>query len=122
MLSTKRDKISDVIAVLNVMREQFGRTRNYRKTTELRKDAVNEIAEAELRSGRFKDQDSASKSIHDACSRRLGSHIRDFDRLADEWLRQNSKELKNVLLSNSDGSSQRNMVIDFFSKRGQVSV
>jgi hypothetical protein len=113
-MSYQRDKVNDVLAVLAIMRNEFRRTRNYRNTTELRKEAVMEVAETELRTRRFINQDSALKSIHDACARRLEGSIKDFDSLADKWLRQNSKGLQNVLLRHSEGSSQRSAVIAFF--------
>jgi len=39
-----------------------------------------EVAETELRARRFLNRDSASKSIHDACARRMEGNIRDFDK------------------------------------------
>lgn len=113
-MSCQRDKISDVLAVLTVIRNAFRRTRNYRNITEFRKEAVMEVAETELHARRFLNQDSALKSIHDACSRRLEGSIKDFDNLADKWLRQNSRGLPDVLLRHSEGSSQRSAVIAFF--------
>jgi hypothetical protein len=111
-MSYQKDKVSDVIAVLAVMRKEFGR--RPRNTSELRKEAVTDVAETGLRAGRFLNQDSASKSIHDACARRLGLTITAFDRIADRWLRQNSNGLKDTLIRHSDGSSQRVAVISFF--------
>lgn len=113
----RNDKVSDVMAVLTVMRNEFKITSNYRNTTQLRKEAVEDVAETELRAKRYKNQDSALKTIHDACARRLkpavGS-IRDFDTLADQWLRQNSMRLKDILLRHSKSRSQRAVVTDFF--------
>jgi hypothetical protein len=106
------DKVSDIIAVLTVMKREFRRT--HRNTTELRKEAVMEVAETELRSGRFLNQDSAFKTIHDACARRLGLTIKAFDTLADQWLRQKTEGLKNLLRTHSEGSSQRIAVTTFF--------
>ena len=113
-MSSQRDRVSDILAVLTAMKNEFRRTRNYRNTTDLRKEAVMEVAETELRAGRFHNQDSALKSIHDACARRLEGSIKEFDTLADKWLRQNSTELQDVLLRHSDGSSQHFAVITFF--------
>ncbi len=113
-MSYQRDKVSDALAVLTVMRNEFRRTRNYRNTTELRREAVIEVAETELSARRFLNQDSASKSIHDACARRMEGSIKDLDNLADKWLRQNSMGMQGVLLRHSEGSSQRSAVITFF--------
>ena len=113
----RKDKVSDVVAILAIMRDEFNSRSSYYNCTELRKEAVKGLSENKLRQNRFKNQDSAEKSIHDACARRLkpdvGS-IKDFDRLADQWLRQNSMRLKDILLKHSESSSQRSMVADFF--------
>lgn len=109
--------MSNVEAVLKVMRSEFKRASNYCNSTELRKEAVKEVAEAELRAKRYKNQDSALKTIHDACARRLKpdvGNISHFDRLADQWLRQNSMRLKEILLKHSESRSQRAAVTDFF--------
>jgi len=113
----QNDKVNDVMAVLKTMRNEFRKTSDYRSSTELRKEAVKEVAEVELQEKRYKNQDSAFKTIHDACARRLRpqvSNIKDFDRLTDQWLRQNSMKLKDVLLSHSESRSQRAAVADFF--------
>ena len=122
-MSYRNDKVSDVISVLAVMRDEFNRTPRYRNTTELRKDAVNEIAESELLAKRYKNQDSASKTIHDACAHRLRPDVgcmRDFDELADEWLRRKSMILKDILLKHSDSQSQRIVVSSFFADKIDV--
>ncbi len=118
-MSYRNDKVSDVLTVLAAMRNDFNRTTGYRNrnSTELRKDAVKDIAEGELRSKRYKNLDSASKTIHDACARRLRPDvacISDFDELADQWLRNKSTILRDILLKHSDSPSQRAVVIDFF--------
>lgn len=113
----RNDKVRDVVAVLEVMRNEFKRTPNYCNSTELRKEAVKEVAEAELRVKRYKNLDSALKTIHDACARRLKpqvSNIKDFDSLVDQWLRQNSMKLKDILLSHSDSPPQQAGVAGFF--------
>ena len=113
----RNDKVSDVMAVLTVMRNEFERTSNYRDSTELRREAVKDVAETELSAKRYKNQDSALKTIHDACARRLKpdiGNIRDFDRLTDQWLRQNSMRLKDILLRHSKSRSQHAEVTKFF--------
>jgi hypothetical protein len=113
----QNDKVSDVMAVLRNIKEGFKRRNNYRDTTELRKDAVMVVAESGLRAGRYKNEDSALKSIHDACARRLRPqvvNIAEFDRLVDQWLRQNSMRLKDILLEHSESRSQRAQVSPWF--------
>ena len=113
----RKDKVSDVLAVLAIMRKEIKKASSYRDTTELRKEAVQEVAETELRANRYKNWDSAFKTIHDACARRLKpdvGNIAYFDVLADEWLRQNSEKLKDILLGHSESYSQRTLVNSFF--------
>lgn len=113
----QNDKVSDIVAVLKTMRNEFRKTSDYRSSTELRKEAVKEVAEVELQEKRYKNQDSAFKTIHDACARRLRpqvSNIKDFDKLSDHWLHENSMKLKDVLLSHSESRSQRATMTDFF--------
>jgi hypothetical protein len=118
-MSSRNDKVSDVLAVLAIMRTGFNRATAYhnRNSTELRKDAVNDIAENELRAKRFLNLISAKNTIHDACARRLKPDvacISHFDELADQWLKKNSTTLKDILVKHSENSSQRAVVIDFF--------
>jgi len=112
-----KDKVSDVLAVLAIMRKEIKKASYYRDTTELRKEAVQEIAEVELRANRYKNMDSAVKTIHDACARRLRpdvDNIADFDRIADACLRHNSSKLKDILFRHSESFSQRASVNEFF--------
>ena len=111
------DKVRDVIAVLTIIRNDFRSASSYRDVTELRRDAVKEVAETELRSKRYKNQDSAEKTIHDACARRLKpdvGNISDFDRLVDQWLRHDSMVLRGILLRQTEYHTQSNPVADFF--------
>jgi len=116
-MSYRDDKVSDVVAILAIMRNEFKSRSSYYNSTELRKEAVKSLAENELRQKRYKNQDSAQKSIHDACARRLKpdvDNIKDFDRLVDQWLRQNSMRLKDILVKHAESRLQRLMVADFF--------
>jgi ribosomal protein L33 len=121
-MSYQNDKVTDIIAVLSTIEKQYTRNSNYRNTTELRKEAVNMVAESELRNHRYKNWDSAQKTIHDACARRLRPDIADiehFDKLVDNWLRQHSKLLRDVLLKHSEDRAQRAKVNQFFQVRDQ---
>jgi len=113
----QNDKVTDVMAVLGKIKGEFRRRNSYRNTTELRKDAVRSIAESELRARRYKNEDSAKKTIHDACARRLRpqvANIAAFDSLVDQWLRQNSMRLKDILLGYLESRSQRAQVSRWF--------
>jgi hypothetical protein len=117
----QRDKVTDVMAVLGTIKQEFKGRRNYRNTTELRKEAVRLVAESELRARRYKNENSAHKTIHDACARRLRpqvADIRDFDNFVDQWLRQDSMRLKDILLGHSESRLQRTEVDLWFRQSG----
>jgi len=109
-----KDMVSDVIAVLTVMRKEFERTSNNCDFTELRRKTVKDVAETEFNKGRYEHEDSAKKTIHDACARRLKHSIADFDRLTEQWLCNNSMQLKDILLEHSKSRSQCAEVTSFF--------
>lgn len=113
----QRNKVTDVMAVLETIRDEFNKSKNYRNTTELRKEAVGLMAELELRARRYKNADSAQKTIHDACARRLRpqvANIRDFDNIVDQWLRKSSMQLKDILLGHAESRLQRSEVDQWF--------
>ena len=123
-MSYRNDKVSDVLAVLAAMRNDFNRTKGGRNSTELRKDAVKGFAEGELRAkNRFKDQFSAVNSINDACTRRLMPDVASmsaFDEFADHWLWKNSTTLRDILSKHSKNPSQRAVVSDFFAGKNNT--
>jgi predicted restriction endonuclease len=113
----QNDKVGDVIAVLAIMRSKYRNESGDRMITKLRKDAVNSVAETELKSNRFINFISARESINDAFARRLQPDITDrktFDELSGQWLRINSMRLKDILLKHSTNHSQRAEVNKFF--------
>jgi hypothetical protein len=117
-MSYRNDKVSDALAVLAAMRNDFNRTKGSRNSTKFRIDAVKGFAESELRAkNRFKDQLSAVNSINDACTRRLMPDVASmsaFDEFADQWLWNQSTTLRDILTKHSKNSSQRSVVSDFF--------
>jgi hypothetical protein len=113
----RNDKVTDVVAVLSIIREKYRKRYGYCNATELRKESIIDLAEFELRSGRYKNERSAIETIRDACTRRLKPNItgiRNFDRLVDEWLHGDSSTFKAILLKNSKRSSQQAEVSRFF--------
>lgn len=116
----RNDKVSDVLSILAIMRNEFNSRSSHYNCKELRKKIVKGLAKAEDERRpikRFRNFDSAQKSIHDACARRLKpevDNIKDFDSLVDQWLRQDSMRLKDILVKHSESRSQRSMVADFF--------
>lgn len=116
----RNDKVSDVMAVLTVIKEKFTRRTNYRSSTNLRKEAIKELAKTELRAGRYKNEHSAVETLRDACTRRLRPDImsiRNFDRYVDQWLRKNSMSLREILLWHSKDRSRRAEVNRFFESK-----
>ena len=116
----QNDKVSDVMAVLSLMRDEFNKSPYHRNTTELRKEAVKIVAEKGLRANRFKNETSSINTIHDACARRLKPEVANisvFDNLADQWLRQKSMRLKDILLSHAESNSQRIIVNRYFENK-----
>jgi hypothetical protein len=117
-MSSRDDKVTDVLAILAVMKNNYHAASNdHPSTTSLRIDAVKGIALSELNLKRFKDINSAEKTIHDACARRLQPDIRDiavFDKLAGQWLLDNSMILRDVLLIHAKSDSQHSDINSFF--------
>ncbi len=68
--------------ILDVLREvQVARSKDASSTAhQLRRVALQSVASREMNRGRFANQASADHSIQDACSRRLGVKIADFER------------------------------------------
>lgn len=119
-MAYRNDKVTDVIKVLTVIKNEFIRSPHYKNTSELRLQAVQMVAERELKLKRYKNMRSAFYTIHDACARRFKpdvENIQSFDRLIDEWLyRENASKLKNILTKNCQNKSQQYEVEEFFKK------
>lgn len=118
-MSYYNDKITDVMEVLKNIREGYNGSKYSRNVTELRKYAVRYVAESQLQLKRYKNENSAQKTIHDACARRLKPevlNIADFDSLVDQWLRKDSLRLKEILLINSESCHKKIQVGHFFER------
>jgi hypothetical protein len=116
-MGLEKDKVHDVIRVLEKMRSDFANRQGHVDIAKLRRFAVDAVAESGLRENRFSHLDSAQKTIRDACSRRLkpdiaGTH--QFDELASDWLRTGSTKLRNILLKYARDAARRDEVIEFF--------
>lgn len=61
-----RPRIDDILNVLQEIRSVDHAGRSGRSVKDVRLQAVQKVAKAELAKGRFKNWDSAEKSIHDA--------------------------------------------------------
>jgi len=116
----RNDKVSDIITILTGIRGQFARRTNYCGSAGLRKEAIKEFAESELRTRRYKNEHSAVETLRDACTRRLRPDImgiRNFDGHVDQWLHEKSMALKEILLRHSKDRAQRAEVSQFFESR-----
>lgn len=116
----RRDKISDVIVILTIIKREFVKRADYYNPSTLRKEAIKEFAETELKARRYKNEHSAIESLRDACTRRLSPNImgiRNFDDHVNHWLRDNSMTLKDVLLRHSKDQLQEAEVRQFFESR-----
>jgi len=116
-MGLQRDRVTDVLEVLEIIKKTKENRIKYINITEARKLAVNIIAEKEFNSGRYKNHQSALNTIHDALARRLRPDIKNisnFDKLVEKWFYNNSMELKDVLLGHSLDSVQSSKVKKFF--------
>lgn len=111
------DKINDVLSVLKEIRDERTRNTSYASITELRKRAVKTVAEREFKSKRFSDIDSANKSIHDACVRRLKieiNNVSDFDKHVEDWLHGRTRRLQEILIKKAKNNEGTQKIKSFF--------
>ena len=90
MAQNNEIQIMDVLSVSGLIRIQY---QKYDSIRTLRINSVRSLAKTELENGRFDSSDSAEKTIHDACTRRLNMNISEFDNLVELWLRDGSNRL-----------------------------
>ncbi len=112
-----KDKVSDVIEVLTIIKKEKEAAARHQNTTTLRRLATKIVAENELKNNRYKNYNSAHHTIHDALARRLKPDIENisiFDKLADEWLNHKSSKLKEILLGYTINGGQSSIVEKFF--------
>jgi hypothetical protein len=92
-----RPLIEDVLDVLQEILIAYHANGSGRSVSALRLQAVQTVAARELARQRFKNRDSAEKSIHDACARRLNLRMAKFDALVNGWLSGDPKGLQSLL-------------------------
>lgn len=116
----QRPVIEDVLDVLQEIRKAQSASRGGQTATQLRQTAVSAVSARELGKARFANEASAIHSIQDACSRRLGGIIADFDRAVDRFLSGDSTQLKAMLESAQRDSDQQLAIERFFSRTQPV--
>lgn len=111
------DQFVDLVMIAAEARQQKKKARSFVATADLRMDAIRALAERDHKSGRFKNLDSAEKTLHDACTKRLKPDIRsieDFDRLLERWLRGDGRPISQVLKRHARNEQHRGLIRVFF--------
>ncbi len=111
------DKIGDILSVLQEIKTAFEESNSKANIAQIRREAIKSVADKHLAKGRFSDFDSAKKSIHDACVRRLMPDIStavQLDQLITMWLCNDSCDLKTIILKNASTQFNVRKIEHFF--------
>ena len=111
------DKIADILSVLQKIKTAFEESHGSADITKIRREAIKSVANEQLTRNRFVDFDSAKKSIHDACVRRLKpaiSKVAQFDQVITMWLCSDSCDLKTIILKNASTQFNARKIEQFF--------
>ena len=106
-----RPLIEDVLDVLQEIHAAYTPNTSGGSVSALRQQAVRTVAARELAGHRFKNRDSAEKSIHDACTRRLNLAVSEFDALVHGWLSGDPGDLQSRLRT-VDGYVQKRPAVE----------
>jgi hypothetical protein len=112
-----RPLIEDVLDVLREILTAYSASGSGRSVSDVRLEAVRKVATRELAGHRFKNHDSAERSIHDACTRRLKLSAPAFDARVNRWLSGDPGELQYVLRSVGGYVKNRAAVESLLSER-----
>ncbi len=112
-----RPLIEDVLDILREILTAYSVSGSGRFVSGVRLEAVRKVATRELAAHRFKNYDSAERSFHDACTRRLKLSAPAFDARVNRWLSGDPGELRSVLGSVGGYSKDRAAVESLLSKR-----
>lgn len=117
-----RSRIEDILDVLNEMRNRFSNLGGSTQMGSLRQEAIKVVARRELQSGRFKNRDSAEKSIHDACTRRLRKieNTYNFEHAVKEWLHGIPDKIKNAIEFEIRTNREQSLVSNFFKNTSSI--
>lgn len=109
--------MEDVLDVLGEILTAWSARGSGSSVSDVRLQAVRKVAIRELAGQRFKNYDSAERSIHDACTRRLGLSAPAFDARVHRWLSGDPSELQSLLRSVSGDVKSRTVVESLLSER-----
>lgn len=112
-----RPLIEDVLDVLREILTAYSASGSGCSVAGVRLDAVRKVAARELAGHRFKNYDSAERSIHDACTRRLKLSAPAFDARVKRWLSGDPGELQSLLRSVGGSVENRAAAESLLSKR-----
>jgi hypothetical protein len=112
----RRSRVEDVLDVLREIRKHFARVGGHRAVEDLRTHGIDIVARQELGKGRFRNHESATKSIHDACTRRLTKiqHVGELDYAVHEWLAGTSERLRAAVTYEVRSDRELSLVKHFF--------
>lgn len=117
-----RSRIEDILDVMKEMRKKFSNLGGSHQMGRLRQESIKQVAHRELQSGRFKNRDSAEKSIHDACTRRLRK-IEDtynFEHAVKEWLYGNPEKIRKAIELEIRSNREKLLVSNFFKNNSSI--
>ena len=106
--------IEDVFDVISEIQHLSSKNKFGDKISNLRRNAVRTVANRELESQRFLNIDSAEKSIHDGCSRRLKPAILKISDLTDP-VEQKKRFLAEQAIRQKNGHSLYPLLEKFLS-------
>lgn len=112
-----RPLIEDVLDVLREILTVYSASGSGCSVSDVRLEAVRKVATRELAGHRFKNRDSAERSIHDACTRRLKLSAPAFDARVNRWLSGDPVELHSLLRSVGGYAKNRSAVESLLSER-----
>lgn len=110
---TVGDQFVDLVTIAAEARQQRKKAGSLVAPADLRRDAIRALAEREHKAGRFKNLESAERTLHDACTQRLKPDIRsidDFDQLLEKWLRGNRAALSELLKRHARNDQHRALI------------
>jgi hypothetical protein len=114
------DQCVDIVMIAMEARRLRSESLSFVSVDKLRQSAIRGFGETEYQRGRFKTLDSAIKTLHDACVRRLSPEVGsvgEFDGFLGEWLSGKSNRLAMVLVRHARTEAHRELIRTFFEQQ-----